>query len=78
MKAGSGDSEVLQRKVGIEAQGQLTSPSLDAVFRAPTRDEIGNPGFYFCQDGALHAMGGPLCHALQKEGEPATGLKLEQ
>lgn len=75
MKAGSGDSEVLQRKVSIEAQGQLTSPSLDAVFRAPTRDEIGNPGFYFCQDGALDAVaGGALCAMLcRKKGNQPQG-----
>ena len=75
MKAGSGDSEVLQRKVSIEAQGQLTSPSLDAVFRAPTRDEIGNPGFYFCQDGALDAVGGGgLCAMLcRKKGNQPQG-----
>lgn len=37
----------------IEAQGQVTSPSLSDMFRALTRDDIRNLGFYFWQHGIL-------------------------
>ena len=43
----------MQIEVVSEAQGPVTSPSLGDVFRAPTKDEIGNPGLYFRQHGAL-------------------------
>lgn len=68
VKAGSIDSKILQIEVITEAQGQVTSPGLGDVFRAPTRDEIGNPGFYFWQHGALDTVRGLSAVLAERKG----------
>lgn len=68
VKVGSIDLKVLQIKVIIETQGQVASPSLGDVFRAPTEDEIGNPGLFFWQHGARSTARGLSALVAERRG----------
>lgn len=59
-------------EVIIEAQGRCHLQVWVVTFRALTRNEIGNVGYYFWQHGVLDTIWGPLPY-LKKEGEPSAG-----